>query len=104
MEQDKIMSYIEAEIESRAREMAVKMVEEMQRPSLPSDVAPNGELITPFVFGGTKYLTSKQVEQLLGIQYPALWKMNKDKRLTYRKVGGRLLYDYDEVHRFFTNR
>ncbi len=88
---------MDREIESRARELAAEMFAAMKKPSVPSDIAPNGELITPYVFDGEKILTSKQVEALLGVKYPALWVMNRDGKLKYRKVGGRILYAYDDV-------
>ncbi len=91
---------IEREIESRARVLAAEIVAAQGKPQVPSDIAPNGELITPYVFDGEKILTSKQVEALLGVQYPALWQMNKDGRLKYRKAGARILYNYDDVKNY----
>lgn len=92
-----LTEFLNAEIESRARELAAEMVAAQQKPQVPSDIAPNGELITPFVFDGEKILTSQQVEALLGVKYPALWLMNKEGRLRYRKVGARILYAYEDV-------
>lgn len=92
-----LTEFLNAEIESRARELAAEMVAAQQKPQVPSDIAPNGEVITPFVFDGEKILTSKQVETLLGVKYPALWLMNKEGRLRYRKVGARILYAYEDV-------
>lgn len=94
---DDILKMIESEIESRARVLAAQMVAASSKPTMPSDIAPNGELITPFLVGGKKFLSCQQVEALLGVKYPALWKWKKDGKLTYRKVGGRLLFDYDDV-------
>ena len=88
---------MEREIEARARELAAEMVAASGKPNVPSDIAPNGEVITPYVFDGEKILTSKQVEALLGVKYPALWVMNRDGKLKYRKVGSRILYDYEDV-------
>ncbi len=96
---ENIISLIEREIEARARVLAAQMVAAAPKPEMPSDVAPNGELITPFLFGGKKYLSCQQVETLLGVKYPALWKWKKDGKLTYRKVGGRLLFSYDDIHK-----
>ena len=92
-----IVSMLEKEIEARARAMAEQMVKEMQRPSTPSDIAPNGEVITPFLVGGKKYLSCSQTEALTGVKYPCLWKWNKEGKLNYRKVGGRLFFLYDDV-------
>ena len=94
---DDFIKLLESEIESRARALAAQMVAANSKPTMPSDIAPNGELITPFLIGGKKYLSCQQVEALLGVKYPALWKWKKDGKLTYRKVGGRLLFDYDDV-------
>ena len=91
---------IEREIESRARVLAAEMLAAQAKPQMPSDIAPNGELITPYVFDGEKILTSQQVQALLGVQYPALWQMNKDGRLKYRKAGSRILYNYEDVKNY----
>ncbi len=88
---------LDREIESRAREIAAQIVAAQSKPQVPSDIAPNGEVITPYVFDGEKILTSKQVEALLGVKYPALWVMNRDGKLKYRKVGSRILYSYEDV-------
>ncbi len=92
----------EEAVEARAYALAKEMleVELKRRPLPPSDIAPNGEVITPCVFDGEKILTSKQVEALLGVKYPALWKMHKNGRLSYRKVGARILYSYEDVKAF----
>ncbi len=90
---------IEREIESRARVLAAQMVAAEKKPVMPSDVAPNGELITPFLVAGEKYLSCQQVETLLGVKYATLWKWKKDGKLNHRKVGGRLLFSYEEVKR-----
>lgn len=94
---ENIVTLLEREIEARARVLAAQMVAAAQKPKMLSDIAPNGELITPFLFDGKKYLSRQQVEALLEVKYPALWKYNKDRKLTYRKVGGRLLFLYDDV-------
>lgn len=85
------------EIESRARELAAQMIAAQSKPNVPSDIAPNGEYVTPYVFDGEKLLTCKQVEALLGVKYPALWQARKDGRLPYRKVGARILFAYEDV-------
>ncbi len=92
-----LLELMEREIESRARALAAEMVAAMKKPQMPSDIAPNGEVITPFAFGGEKLLTCQQVQTLLGVKYPALWVMNRDGKLKYRKVGSRILYDYEDV-------
>ncbi len=95
-----LQEMMEREIESRARVLAAQMVEAQKKPQVPSDIAPNGEVITPYVFDGEKLLTSKQVQALLGVQYPALWQMRKDGRLNYRRVGSRILFPYDDVKKY----
>ena len=92
----------EEAVEARAYALAKEMLEaELKRKPLPpSDIAPNGELITPYIFNGEKILTSKQVEALLGVKYPALWTMNREGRLKYRKVGARILFNYEDVKAF----
>lgn len=90
---------IEREIEARARVLAEQMFAAAKKSEVPSEIAPNGEFITPFLFGGKKYLSRQQVESLLGVKYPALWKWKKDGKLSYHKAGGRLLFSYDDVHR-----
>lgn len=92
-----LINLLEREIESRARVLALQMINEKSRPQMPSDIAPNGELITPFLVGGEKYLSTQQVQTLLEVKYPALWKWKKEGKLNYRKVGGRLLFLYDDV-------
>lgn len=92
-----LSNLIDREIESRARILAAQMMAAQKKPEMPSDIAPNGEVITPFLVGDEKYLSCQQVEALLGIKYPALWKWNKDGKLNYRKVGRRLLFSYDDV-------
>ena len=94
-----LLELLEREIETRARALAAEMVAANAKPQLPSDVAPNGELITPFTFGGEKLLTSQQVQALLGVKYPALWVMNKKGTLKNRKVGARIFYNYEYVHK-----
>ena len=101
---NELTQMLEREIEARARALAAEIVAAQGKPQVPSDIAPNGEVITPYVFDGEKILTSKQVEALLGVQYPALWTMNRDGRLKYRKVGSRVLYNYDEVKRYMRGR
>lgn len=88
---------LEREIESRARELAAQMVAAQTKPQMPSDITPKGEYVTPLVFDGEKLLTCKQVEALLGVKYPALWQARKDGRLSYRKVGARILFAYEDV-------
>lgn len=97
------LSTIEAEIEKRAKEMAEKMLRDMHPQPTPSDIAPNGEVITPFLVGGKKFLTCSQTEALTGVKYPALWRWKKEGKLNYRKVGGRLLFLYDDVQRIITD-
>ncbi len=95
---NELLSLIEREIESRARVLAEQMFAAAKKSQMPSDIAPNGESITPFMFGGKKYLSCQQVETLLGVKYPALWKWRKEGKLSYHKAGGRLLFSYDDVH------
>ena len=95
---------IEREIESRARVLAAEIVAAQGKPQVPSDIAPNGEVITPYVFDGEKILTSQQVQALLGIQYPALWVLNRDGKLKYRKAGSRILYNYEDVKKYIGGR
>ncbi len=101
-----IVSILEKEIETRAREMAEKIVEkkmrETLRPPTPTDIAPNGDVITPFVVGGKRFLSCSQTEALTGVKYPALWRWKKEGKLDYRKVGGRLLFLYEDVQRIIT--
>ena len=91
---------LDREIESRARALAAEMVAAMKKPQVSSDIAPNGEVITPYIFDGEKLLTSQQVQALLGVKYPALWSLNSKGKLKYRKVGARILYAYDDVKNF----
>lgn len=93
------VDFLEREIESRARVLAAQMVAAEKKTEMPSDVAPNGELITPFLVDGEKFLSCQQVETLLGVKYATLWKWKKDGKLNHRKVGGRLLFLYDDVKR-----
>ncbi len=92
-----LIEMLEREIEARARELAAEMLAAQKKPQVPSDIAPNGESVTPYIFDGEKLLTCKQVEALLGVQYPALWKMRKRGALPYRKAGGRILFSYEDV-------
>ena len=89
---------IEREIEARARVLAEQMFAAAKKSEVPSEIAPNGEFITPFLFGGKKYLSRQQVESLVCVKYPALWKWKRDGKLSYHKAGGRLLFSYDDVH------
>ena len=41
---------LEREIEARARALAAEMVAAQSKPQMPSDIAPNGEYVTPYVF------------------------------------------------------
>ena len=91
---------LEREIEARARALAAEMIAAQSKPQMPSDIAPNGEYVTPYVFDGEKLLTCQQVQALLGVKYPALWQARKDGRLQYRKVGARILFSYEDVKRF----
>lgn len=95
---------IEREIEERATAKAAKMFAEMQAnggvkvPQLPSDVAPNGQVVTPFLVGGVKYLTRKDAAALLDIDLPALWIWTEKRNvLKKHKVGSHVYYEYDEV-------
>lgn len=84
-------------VEERAREIAAEIVAAQKKPQMPSDIGRNGEEITPYLFAGEKYLSCQQVEALLGVKYPALWKMKKRGSLPYRKVGNRILFRYADV-------
>ena len=95
---------MEREIEDRASARAAQMFAEMQAnggvkvPELPSDVAPNGQVVTPFLVGGVKYLTRKDAAALLGIDLPALWIWTEKRQvLKKHKVGSHVYYEYDEV-------
>lgn len=95
---------IEREIEERAAAKAAEMFAEMKAkggiktPELPSDVAPNGQVVTPFLVGGIKYLTRKDAAALLGIDLPALWVWTEKKKiLSKHKVGSHVYYEYDDV-------
>lgn len=94
-----LINLLEHEIESRARVLAAEMVAAREKPNMPSDIAPNGEVITPFLFDGKKYLSSTQVQSLLGVKYNTLWKWNKKGKLSYHKAGGRLLFLYENIQR-----
>lgn len=94
---NELTKMLEREIETRARQLAAEMVAAQAKPQMPSDIAPNGEYVTPYIFDGEKLLTCKQVEALLGVKYPALWQARKDGRLPYRKVGARILFAYEDV-------
>lgn len=97
-------SVIEREIEDRAAAKAAQMFAEIQAkgsmnvPELPSDVAPNGKVVTPFLVGGIKYLTRKDAAALLGIDLPALWVWTEKKKiLSKHKVGSHVYYQYDDI-------
>ena len=95
-----LIDLLEREIESRARELAAQMIAAQSKPNVPLDIAPNGEVITPYVFAGEKLLSCQQVQALLGVKYAALWKMKEKGVLNYRKVGARILYAYEDVKNF----
>lgn len=44
-----------------------------------------------------KYMTPKQVSDALGISKQTLWAWNKDGTLTHSRIGGKVLYDKDDV-------
>ena len=94
-----ITEYISQAVEERAQEIAAEIIAAQKKPSLPSDIGRNGESITPYLFAGEKYLSCQQVQALLGVKYPALWKMRQKGYLPYRKVGNRILFRYDDVER-----
>ena len=103
-EMTEIQTVIEREIEERAAAKAAEMFAEMQAksgvqvPQLPSDIAPNGQVVTPFLVGGVKYLTRKDAAALLGIDLPALWIWTEKRNvLKKHKVGSHVYYEYDEV-------
>ena len=48
---NELLNLIEREIESRARVLAEEMFAAANKSQMPSDIAPNGESITPFMFG-----------------------------------------------------
>lgn len=97
----KLVEMLEAEIESRVQVRVAEILAEKdakeKKELNPSDIAPNGKFITPLLFCGKKYLTRDQVEDLFGVKYPALWKWRKKGRLGYRKLGGKIYFDYDEI-------
>ena len=90
-------------VEERARELAAEMMAAQKKPQIEPIIAQNGEYVTPHFFFGERYLSTKQVEALLGVKYPALWKWQKEGKLSRKKIGGRLLYRLDDVKQIALN-
>ncbi len=92
-------------VEERANaRVAEILAAERAKKEIPSDIAPNGEVVTPYLFDGEKYLSSKQACTLLGVKYPSLWRWNKSGILKHLKMGGRVLYKYADVKNFLNGK
>lgn len=95
------LSLIEDEIEKRAASRAAQMFaewrEKSEKPKISEDIAKDGTVIRPFLLGGIKYVTRKEAAALLGIQTPALWRWTKEGRISSRKLGRKVYYEYEQV-------
>ena len=89
---------------ANARVAEILAAERAKKKEIPSDIAPNGEVVTPYLFHGEKYLSSKQACTLLGVKYPSLWRWNKSGILKHLKMGGRVLYKYADVKNFLNGK
>lgn len=89
---------------ANARVAEILAAERAKKKEIPSDIAPNGEVVTPYLFDGEKYLSSKQACTLLGVKYPSLWRWNKSGILKQLKMGGRVLYKYADVKNFLNGK
>lgn len=89
---------------ANARVAEILAAERAKKKEIPSDIAPNGEVVTPYLFDGEKYLSSKQACTLLGVKYPSLWRWNKSGILKHLKMGGRVLYKYADVKNFLNGK
>lgn len=46
-----------------------------------------------------KYLTKSEIASLLNISLPTLTKYMREGKLPFRRIGRRVLFDYDEVNK-----
>ena len=99
MQNSEILEIMEREIQSRAQALAAQIIaaEKAKKPMVQSEIAATGEVITPYMFDGVKYLTAKQACKLLDVKYPTVWRWNKVGMLPHVKVGGRVYYHYEDV-------
>lgn len=49
------------------------------------------------------YLTPKDLENELGINYNTQYKLRKDKAIPYTKVGGKIMYDKYKILKWLQN-
>lgn len=89
---------------ANARVAEILAAERAKKKEIPSDIAPNGEIVTPYLFDGEKYLSSKQACTLLGVKYPSLWRWNRSGILKHLKIGGRVLYRYADIKDFLNGK
>jgi len=89
---------------ANARVAEILAAERAKKKEIPSDIAPNGEVVTPYLFDGEKFLSSKQACTLLGVKYPSLWRWNKSGILKHIKTGGRVLYKYTDIKNFLNGK
>lgn len=102
MSNSDLIQLIEREIEERAASRAAQMFEEYKirkgAPEMPVDIAPNGQIIRPFLLGGIKYLNRKDAAALLGVSLTVLWRITeKDKLLQKKKLSQKVYFLYDDV-------
>lgn len=102
MNNSDLLKLIEQEIEERAASRAAQMFEEYKirkgAPEMPVDIAPNGQIIRPFLLGGIKYLNRKDAAALLGVSLTVLWRITeKDKLLQKKKLSQKVYFLYDDV-------
>ena len=89
---------------ANARVAEILAAERAKKKEIPCDIAPNGEVVTPYLFDGERYLSSKQACTLLGVKYPSLWRWNRSGILKHLKMGGRVLYKYADVKNFLNGK
>ena len=102
MNNSDLLKLIEQEIEERSASRAAQMFEEYKirkgAPEMPVDIAPNGQIIRPFLLGGIKYLNRKDAAALLGVSLTVLWRITeKDKLLQKKKLSQKVYFLYDDV-------
>jgi excisionase family DNA binding protein len=57
----------------------------------------NSEQVKPLLSGLPRFLRVEEVASLLRCKRRTIYDMVEQERIPYRKVGGRLLFDVDEI-------
>lgn len=86
------------------KELDAMVLEKVQRETAAliqpkwTEVTCKGEVITPIIMGGERFLSRRDTAKMLDVGFPTLWRWNNEGVLKSIKVGGRkVYYHYEDV-------